>query len=251
VKPARRLRKESAEVGKQRARQSIVEACRAMNALGINQGTSGNISVRHGRTMLISPSAVPYEAMSAAQIAAMPIEGEYGAWEGKLPPSTEWRIHLDIMRGRPEVGAVVHGHPTFATTLAIARREIPACHYMIAAFGGADVRCAPYATFGTKELSEHALRALEGRSACLLANHGIVVCAPTLARAMWLAVELETIARQYYYSLLIGGPAILADAAVAETAAKLGSYGLTEPAEPAPVRKPRVRFGSFSRSAAG
>ncbi len=178
------------------ARRSIVAACRAMNALGINHGTSGNISLRHGGTMLISPSATAYEDMRAEDIAAMPIAGEYGAWEGPLKPSTEWRFHLDLIRSRPEIGAVVHGHPTFCTTLAIARRGIPACHYMIAAFGGVDVRCAPYATFGTKELSEHAVRALEGRSACLLANHGMIVCGPTLKRAMWLAVELETIARQ-------------------------------------------------------
>jgi len=220
-------------MAKQGPRQAIVEACRAMNALGINQGTSGNISARHGRAMLISPSAVPYEAMTAAQVATMPIAGEYGAWKGKLPPSTEWRLHLDIMRGRPDVGAVVHSHPTFATALAITRRAIPACHYMIAAFGGAEVRCAPYAPFGTKELSDHALAALEGRNACLLANHGAVVCAPTLARALWLAVELETIARQYYYSLVIGGPVILSDAAVAETARKLGAYGLKETPEAA------------------
>lgn len=211
-------------------RQAIVEACRAMNALGINQGTSGNISVRHGGTMLISPSAVPYDSMSADQIAAMPIADEGGAWSGKLPPSTEWRMHRDVLRRRPEVGAVVHGHPTFATALAIARREIPPCHYMIAAFGGATVRCAPYATFGTPELAEHALAALEGRNACLLANHGTLVCGPNLARAMWLALELETLARQYYYTLLIGGPVLLSDAAITATAEKFGSYGLRKDA---------------------
>jgi L-fuculose-phosphate aldolase len=209
-------------------RQAIVDACRAMNALGINQGTSGNISARHVGKMLISPSAVPYQEMTADQIAAMPIDGEYGAWSGPLKPSTEWRIHLDIMRNRPEVGAVVHGHPPFATALAITRREIPACHYMIAAFGGNNVRCARYATYGTKELSEHVLCALQDRNACLLANHGVVVCGPTLPRTMWLAVELETIARQYFHSLQIGGPVLLSDEAVAETAEKLGSYGLRD-----------------------
>lgn len=144
-------------------RKALISACQQMNALGINQGTSGNISVRHGDTMLISPSATPYHLIEPDMIAAMPIGGEYGAWTGKLKPSTEWRFHLDIMRARPEVNAIVHSHPTFATTLAIARRDIEACHYMVAAFGGVDVRCAPYATFGTKELSVHALKALEGR----------------------------------------------------------------------------------------
>ncbi len=222
-------------MSEQQARHSIVEACRRMNALGINQGTSGNISLRHGDEMLISPSATPYDEMRAEEVAAMPIEGEYGAdkvpWRGPLKPSTEWRFHRDILRTRPEVGAVVHSHPTFCTTLAVARRGIPACHYMIAAFGGTDVRCAPYATFGTKELSEHALRALEGRSACLLANHGMIVCGATLKRAMWLTVELETIARQYYHSLLIGGPVLLSDQDIADTAAKFESYGVQDRAE--------------------
>ena len=214
-------------------RHAIVAACRQMNALGINQGTSGNISVRRGETMLISPSAVPYETMRPEDVAVMPIGGEYGAWSGPLPPSSEWRFHLDILRARPEINAVVHSHPTYCTTLAITRREIPACHYMIAAFGGTNVRCAPYATFGTKALSEHAMKALEGRLACLLANHGMIALGESLAKAMWRAVELETIARQYYHSLLIGGPVLLSEADIAETAAKFETYGLREQTEPA------------------
>ncbi|MGH7121196.1 MAG: class II aldolase/adducin family protein [Acetobacteraceae bacterium] len=210
------------------ARRSLVEACRSMNKLGINQGTSGNISLRRDAKMLISPSAVPYDEMQPEQIAALPLEGNHGAYEGPLKPSTEWRFHYDIMRSRPEVNAVVHCHPTFATTLAIAHKGIPACHYLIAAFGGTDVRCSGYATFGTKELANEALKALEGRNACLLANHGIVVCAATLPKAMWLAVELETIARQYYHSLLIGGPCLLSDAAIADTARKFETYGLQD-----------------------
>jgi L-fuculose-phosphate aldolase len=207
-------------------RQEIVASARAMNALGINQGTSGNISVRIGNTMLITPSATPYDSMRPDQVAAMPINDQRGAWAGPLKPSTEWRFHLDILRGRPDAGAVVHTHATFCTTLAIARREIPACHYMIAAFGGANVRCAPYATFGTEELAGHTLTALEGRSACLLANHGMVVLGATLAKAMWLAVELETIAKQYCYSLMLGGPHLLSDAEIADAARSFGSYGL-------------------------
>ncbi len=214
-------------------RHAIVTACRQMNALGINQGTSGNISVRHGTDMLISPSAVAYDTMRPEDIAVMPIAGEYGAWSGPLQPSSEWRFHLDIMKARPEVHAVVHSHPTFCTTIAITRREIPACHYMIAAFGGTNVRCAPYATFGTKALSEHALQALEGRFACLLANHGMIALGESLTKAMWRAVELETIARQYYHSLLIGGPVLLSDEEIAETARKFENYGVQEPASAA------------------
>ena len=198
----------------QESRRALIAACRQMNALGINQGNAGNISVRHGGKMLISPSATPYHLIEPDMVAAMPIAGEYGAWQGTRKPSTEWRFHLDIMRARPEVNAIVHSHPTFATTLAIARRNIEACHYMIAAFGGADVRCAPYATFGTKELSDHALTALEGRMGCLLANHGMIVLGETLDKAMWRAVELETIARQYYHALLLGNPHILSAAEI-------------------------------------
>ncbi|HWA79201.1 MAG TPA: class II aldolase/adducin family protein [Acetobacteraceae bacterium] len=206
-------------------RRAIVDACRHMNAIGINQGTSGNISVRNGKTMLITPSAVPYDEMRPEDIAVMPLEGTYGEWTGRLQPSTEWRFHLDILRARPEAGAIVHAHATYCTVLAIARKAIPACHYMMAAFGGTDVRVADYATFGTSELSRNALAALEGRSACLLANHGMIVFGSNLARAMWAAVELETIAKQYYLSLAIGGPHILSDAEIAETARKFGSYG--------------------------
>jgi L-fuculose-phosphate aldolase len=224
------------------ARQAIIDKCRWMNAAGLNQGTSGNISVRYGDRMLITPSATPYEDITPEMIAAMPLEGEYGAWEGPLQPSTEWRFHLDIQRSRPEVGAIVHTHSTFATVLAIARREIPACHYMIAAFGGNNVRCADYATYGTKELSQNALAALEGRSACLLANHGQIATGPTLAKAMWAAVELETIARQYYYALALDSTAILTDAQIEDTRKGFATYGLQEPrqavgSKPAPERR--------------
>lgn len=217
-------------------RREIVESARAMNALGLNQGTSGNVSARfkdpdRGDAMLITPSATPYDTMQPEQVALMPLADGSGAWTGPLKPSTEWRFHLDILRGRPEAGAVVHAHATYCTTLAIARREIPACHYMIAAFGGTTVRCAPYAKYGTAALAEHTLAALEGRNACLLANHGMVVVGATLAKAMWLAVELETIAKQYYYSLLIGGPHLLSDAEIADTARSFSSYGLQDAAE--------------------
>lgn len=209
-------------------RAEIVHAARSMNALGINQGTSGNISARLGGNMLITPSAIPYDQMRPEDVAVMPLDGKRGAWSGPLKPSTEWPFHLDILRGRPDAGAVVHTHATYCTTLAILRRPIPAVHYMIAAFGGADVRCAPYATFGTDELAAHALAALEGRNACLLANHGMVVAGATLAKAMWLAVELEAIARQYCLSLQIGQPHVLSDAEIADTARSFASYGLQE-----------------------
>lgn len=207
-------------------REAIIAKCRWMNASGLNQGTSGNISARYGENMLITPSAVPYDAMRPEMIASMPLEGEYGTWTGPLQPSTEWRFHLDIMRARPDVGGIVHTHSTYATVLAIARKSIPACHYMMAAFGGNDIRCAGYARYGTKELSEHALAALEGRNGCLLANHGMIAVGANLDKAMWLAVELETIARQYYLSLALGSHVILTEDEIAETARGFATYGL-------------------------
>ena len=207
-------------------REAIIAKCRWMNASGLNQGTSGNISARYGENMLITPSAVPYDAMRPEMIASMPLEGEYGTWTGPLQPSTEWRFHLDIMRARPDVGGIVHTHSTYATVLAIARKSIPACHYMMAAFGGNDIRCAGYARYGTKELSEHALAALEGRNGCLLANHGMIAVGANLDKAMWLAVELETIARQYYLSLALGAHVILTEDEIAETARGFTTYGL-------------------------
>jgi L-fuculose-phosphate aldolase len=213
-------------------REAIVEKCRWMNAIGLNQGTSGNISARYGDRMLITPSSIPYDIMTGAMIASMPIDGEYGAWEGRHRPSTEWRFHLDIMKDRPDVGAIVHTHATYATILSIARRSIPSCHYMVAVFGGTDIRCAEYATYGTKALAENAVKALKDRNGCLLANHGMIAAGDNLDKAMWLAVELETIAKQYFNTLLIGGPVILPPSAIEETRVSMKQqkegYGLTD-----------------------
>jgi L-fuculose-phosphate aldolase len=206
-------------------RSEIIAACRSMNALGVNQGTSGNISARYKDVMLITPSGVPYGDLKPADIAVMPIKGEYGSWSGPLNPSSEWRFHLDIMRSRPEVGSVVHTHSTYATTLAICGKEIPAIHYMVAAAGGPTIRVAPYATYGTEDLSGLALKALEGRTCCLLRNHGVIATGANVGRALWLAVEIETLARQYYLSLAIGGAQILPDDEIARVVEKFKNYG--------------------------
>jgi len=205
-------------------RASIVAKARWMNASGLNQGTSGNLSARCGAKMLITPSAQPYDKMTPAMIAAMPFEGDYGAWEGPLRPSVEWRFHLDILRARPELGAIVHTHSPHATALSMLRKDIPACHYMIAAFGGSSVRVADYALYGTAELSAAALRALEGRSACLLANHGMIACGRDLDQAMANAVELESLARQYILAKSVGEPVILSQAEIDVTLAGFASY---------------------------
>lgn len=209
-------------------RQAIIEKCLFMNASGLNQSTSGNISARFENRMLITPSATPYDALTPEMICSMPFDAKDGSWEGPLKPSTEWRLHFGILKERPDAGAVVHAHPTYCTTLAIARKPIPAVHYMMAAFGGTDIRCAAYTTFGTAELAANALDALEDRTACLLANHGSIVVGADLDKAMWLAVELETIARQYYNTLLIGGPVLLSDEEIAQTAAAIGTYGVQD-----------------------
>ena len=210
------------------SRKAIIAQCIWMNSSGLNQGTSGNISVRCGDHMLITPSAIAYEAIKPDMIAALALDGEYGAYEGPLKPSSEWRFHLDIMQARPEVNAIVHTHSTYATTLAMCRKDIPACHYMVAAFGGNNVRCSDYALYGTKALSDTALEALEGRTGCLLANHGMIVLGENLDQAMWRAVELETIAKQYVLSLNIGGPTILSDEQIEETIGSFSNYGLQD-----------------------
>jgi len=140
-------------------------------------------------------------------------------------PSSEWRFHRDILQARPEVNAVVHAHPPYCTILAIMGLEIPPVHYMIACAGGDTIRLAPYATFGTQELSEHAVAALEGRSACLLEHHGMIAVGPSLAKAMWLAVEVETLARQYYGCLQIGKPRLLTKEEIENVRARMAGYG--------------------------
>jgi L-fuculose-phosphate aldolase len=206
-------------------RQSIIDACLRMNQLGINQGTSGNISLRHDGGMLITPTGTPYEAMQPEQIVFMNPDGSF---DSNQRPSSEWRFHRDILQARPEVNAVVHAHPPYATILAIMGLEIPPVHYMIACAGGDTIRCAPYATFGTQQLSEHAVAALEDRSACLLAHHGMIAIGPSLSRAMWLAVEVETLARQYHGCLQIGTPRLLPSEEIRNVLGRMAGYGPAE-----------------------
>src|SRR5271166_6350714 len=149
----------------------VVATAREMNACGLNRGTSGNVSARFGDGFLITPSGLAYAAMGPQDIVAMTLDGEA---RGALTPSSEWRFHRALYVARPELGAVVHAHSPFATTLACLGRDIPAFHYMVAVAGGNNIRCAAYATFGTQLLAEHALAALQGRDACLLANHGMI-----------------------------------------------------------------------------
>lgn len=210
-------------------RQDIIDQCCWMNAKGLNQGTSGNISLRTGDAVLITPTSIPYEEMKPEQIVKMHLTGAYGAYEGPTKPSAEWRFHMDILSSRSDVGAVVHTHSTYATAFSMLRQDIPACHYMIAVFGGPSVRCSEYAIFGSDELSAYVIAALENRTACLLGSHGMLACGKTLKEAMWRAVELETLAHQYHLALQIGKPVIMTDEHVQEVADKMKTgYGVWE-----------------------
>ena len=203
-------------------RREIVATCSAMDRRGINQGTSGNISVRWQDGLLITPSGLPYDTMAPEDIIFLAMDGTA---KGPHAPSSEWRFHRDILKQRPDVAAVVHAHPLHCTAIAITGEDIPAVHYMIAAAGGPTIRCAAYATYGTAELSANALIALEGRLACLLANHGLIACGPTLRRAFWLACEVETLAHQYVVARQFGTPVVLDDEEIDRVVKRFRSYG--------------------------
>ena len=206
--------------------EQVLATARAMNASGINRGTAANVSARSPDDggFLITPTGMDYATMEAADIVPMRLDGSW-ARECARKPSSEWRFHRDIYAARPAFGAVIHTHSPFATTLACMGRDIPPFHYMIARFGGKDVRCAAYATFGTQELSDAALRALEGRSACLLAHHGMIVCGKDLQQALALAIEFETLCEQYWRVLQLGEPKLLDDAEMARVLEKFAGYG--------------------------
>jgi L-fuculose-phosphate aldolase len=202
-------------------RMRIVATAREMNALRINRGKSGNVSARIDTGFLITPSALPYDETNPGDVVAVDFDGNA---TGRRKPSSEWRFHRDIYATRPEVRAIVHTHSPFATTLACLDRGIPSFHYMIAVAGGSDIRCAPYATFGTQALSDHALRALEGRRACLLSHHGMISTGASLKTALALAVEVETLAEMYWRALLIGEPQSLSQDEMRDVLEKFDSY---------------------------
>lgn len=212
-------------------RAQLVREANRLQPLGLATGTSGNLSVRvalgpHGG-MLITPSGMAYETLQPADMVPVQFTGPGTAHcDHPLDPSSEWLMHQAVYQARPEAGAVVHGHPTYATVLAIQGLEIPALHYMIAAAGGAPIRCAPYHTYGTAELSAAAVAALDGRKACLLAHHGLLAFERDLPRAMWLAGEVETLAQQTVMCRALGGPRVLPAAEIDVVVGKFAHYGL-------------------------
>jgi L-fuculose-phosphate aldolase len=203
-------------------RRALLETALEMNRAGINQGTSGNVSVRIEDGFLITPTGMPYSDVAPADLVSMQFDG---TWTGSLAPSSEWRFHLDIYNQRADVQAIVHTHSISATALSCLDRGIPPFHYMVATAGGRDIRVTPYATFGTQELSDHALVALEGRKACLLGHHGVIACGPTLAKALALAIEVETLAKMYLAALTVGEPTLLSDAEMDIVIGKFSTYG--------------------------
>lgn len=153
-------------------RRALIATARRTEAAGLTHGTSGNLSARLGERFLVTPTGLPYAALEPDDLVLLDRDGR--AAPGQRKPSSEWRIHRDVYASRPDVGAVIHAHPPFCTTIACLRRDLPAVHYMLAVAGPGAVRCADYATFGTAELSRSAVAALAGRTACLLANHGLL-----------------------------------------------------------------------------
>jgi L-fuculose-phosphate aldolase len=208
-------------------RRAMVEASLELVARGLNRGTSGNVGVRCGNRILVTPSGVPARALRAEAMVLLAASGDV---IGPGRPSSEWRFHRDILQARPDLDAVVHVHSPFATTLACLGLEIPPFHYMIAAAGGATIRCAPYALFGTQALSDHALAALQDRRACLLANHGMIAIGCDLDQALALCVEVESLCEQYWRARQIAEPPSLSEAQMAEVMEKFKTYG--QQAEP-------------------
>ena len=203
-------------------RKEVIETARAINTLGINQGTLGNISARIETGLLVTPSGVPYEDCAPEDVVEMDAEGCYSSIRR---PSSEWRFHRDILLSHPEVNAVIHTHSTFATTLACLGLTIPAFHYRIAVAGGIDIRCADYATPGSPAHSDYILKALEDRCACLVANHGMVCIGDTLKATLALAVEVETLAEQYWRALQIAEPTLLSETEIDAIRQSFKTYG--------------------------
>lgn len=205
-------------------RKQLVAVMRRALDLGLNTGTAGNAAVRTAKGMLVTPSGLRCETMKPSDMVAVDLGGTP---RGKAPrgaASSEWRLHAVILAARPEFDAVLHAHAPHAAALSALRKGIPAFHYMVAVAGGADIRCAPYATFGTERLARHAVAALDGRSACLLANHGLIACGKTLEGALALAEEVENLARQYLLALSAGTPKILGPAEMARVLKKFTTY---------------------------
>jgi len=206
-----------------RLREELVATARRMSELGLTPGMSGNVSVRSPVGMLVTPSGMPYTSLVADDAVELRMDGTARA--GQRAPSTEWRLHRDVLAARKDVGAIVHTHSLYCTTISTLRRPIPALHYMVVLAGADEIPCADYATFGSPELAVAAVRALGGGNACLLANHGMIALGETLDAALRLAAEVETLAAQYWHAVQLGQPHILDRDELLRVRAKMAEYG--------------------------
>ena len=206
-------------------RKEIIATCLKMEELGINQGTSGNISHRFEEGILITPSGISYDMLKPEDIVFVPFSSKKD-YIGKYAPSSELDFHFDLLKEKPEINCVLHNHSTYATSMAICRMDIPAHHYMVGVAGGKKIPCAEYATFGTSQLSKNIIKTLDGYSACLLANHGVITTAINLKKALWIAIEVENLAKQYIMAKQVGNPVILSDKEMDKILEKFKSYGL-------------------------
>lgn len=202
----------------------MIAACLWMNEQGLNQGTSGNISVQVDDGILITPSGLPYAHINPTKIVKIPHDAPPDAALAHAP-STEWPFHQRLQAARQDMPVVLHAHPPYCSVLAVQRRTIPACHYMIAAFGGNDVPLVDYALYGSDALADGLAEAMTERHGCLIANHGATVLGETIERAKWRLLELETLARTYLLSSMGGAAHILSDDEMGEVAESFKNYG--------------------------
>jgi L-fuculose-phosphate aldolase len=207
-------------------RQQTVAAVRRLDALGLNRGSTGNVSVRcavGGQAgMLITPTGMGADGLQPEQLVWLGLDGSRA---GRLKPSSEWHFHQAVYLARPDLQAVVHTHSTHAAALACLRRPLPAFHYMVAVAGGSDVPLVPYHRFGTEALSQGVALAMQHRNACLLATHGLVAAGSSLAQAMKVVLEVESLCEVYLKALAVGEPALLSAAEMAEVLDAFRSYG--------------------------
>jgi L-fuculose-phosphate aldolase len=206
-----------------RLREDLVATARRMSELGLTPGLSGNASVRAGDGLLVTPSGMPYAGLVADDVVALAADGT--PRPGQRAPSSEWRLHRDLLAARPEIGAIVHTHSLHCTAISMLRRPIPAVHYSVVLAGSDEIPCAAYATFGSPELAVAAARALGTGNACLLANHGMVALGVTLDDALRLAAEVETLAAQYWHAAQIGTPHVLDRDELLRVRARFAGYG--------------------------
>jgi len=206
-------------------RKEIITTCLKMDEIGINQGTSGNVSHRYKDGLLITPSGIVYEELKPKDIVFVPFSSKED-YQGEFPPSSELDFHYEILKNKPEINTVLHNHSTYATSMAICGMDIPAHHYMVAVAGGYKIPCAKYATFGTKELSKNVVLTLDGYKACLLANHGVITVGDSLKKALWIATEVENLAKQYILAKQIGTPKILSNKEMDIVLKKFSNYGI-------------------------